>query len=146
MKTLSSSPQSRHWKLLRLTARWFNQVPSEPAQSDSEGLRCRVFCLTIAIGTRQVGSRVGPKFDKWIKAYRNDDLIKRKKSVRAHKLPRAFVRWPLGPHTEAVRVAKGNRSRLSGRARRSQPRTPRSGGRARRRQPRTDHNLLCEAT
>ena len=50
-----------------------------------------------------------PKFDKWIKAYRNDEMIKRKKSVRAHKLPRVFVRWPSGPRTKAVRVAKGNR-------------------------------------
>jgi len=49
------------------------------------------------------------KFGKRGNAFRFDDLIKRRKSVRAHKSPRAFVMWPSGPRTKAVRVAKGNR-------------------------------------
>ena len=49
-------------------------------------------------GRRGVGK--APKCNKWEEDCHVDELNKRKKSVRAHKLPRAFVRWPLGPRTE----------------------------------------------
>src|SRR5450759_283620 len=54
------------------------------------------------------GAGKAPKFYKWVENCHVDEMIKRKKSVRAHKLPRAFGRWPLGPRTEAVRAAEGN--------------------------------------
>jgi hypothetical protein len=55
------------------------------------------------------GAGKAPKCNKLVVDCHVGELIKRKKSVRAHKLPRAFVRWPLGPRTEAVRAAEGNR-------------------------------------
>ena len=54
------------------------------------------------------GAGKAPKCNKWEEDCHVGELIKRKKSVRTHKLPRAFGRWPLGPHTEAARAAEGN--------------------------------------
>jgi hypothetical protein len=47
-----------------------------------------------------------PKCNKCEEDCHDGELIKRKKSVRAHKLPRVFVRWPLGPHTKLSGLLK----------------------------------------
>ena len=54
------------------------------------------------------GAGKAPKCNKCVEDCHVDEVVKGEKSVRAHKLPIAFVRWPLGPRTEAVRAAEGN--------------------------------------
>ena len=54
------------------------------------------------------GAGMAPKCNKWEEDCHVDEIVKRKKSVRAHKLPIAFVRWPLGPRTKTVRADEAN--------------------------------------